>query len=150
MAINSRIPKCIRSLSFNLTRLSTIFWCHIWSTSPKIFAQHLLTLSTSKKRIAQSYCDQNPTLIFQIFLIDFPNFDELKILKIQLTLSAIKCRASRAFFFFALTLYKTFARQTFASLRLFTCLVYVSTYCLPIALCVKTSRFDYSIWATPK
>ena len=32
-----------------------------------------------------------------------------------------------------LTLYKTFAWQTFASLRLFTCLVYVSTYCVPIA-----------------
>ena len=32
-----------------------------------------------------------------------------------------------------LTFYKTFAWQTFASLRLFTCLVYVSTYCVPIA-----------------
>ena len=32
-----------------------------------------------------------------------------------------------------LTLYKTFAWQTFTSLRLFTCLVYVSTYCVPIA-----------------
>ena len=32
-----------------------------------------------------------------------------------------------------LTLYKTFAWQTFASLRLFTCLVYVTTYCVPIA-----------------
>ena len=32
-----------------------------------------------------------------------------------------------------LTLYKTFAWQTFASLHLFTCLVYVSTYCVPIA-----------------
>ena len=32
-----------------------------------------------------------------------------------------------------LTLYKTFAWQTFASLGLFTCLVYVSTYCVPIA-----------------
>ena len=32
-----------------------------------------------------------------------------------------------------LTLYKTFAWQTFASLRLFTCFVYVSTYCVPIA-----------------
>ena len=31
-----------------------------------------------------------------------------------------------------LTVYKTFAWQTFASLRLFTCLVYVSTYCVPI------------------
>ena len=32
-----------------------------------------------------------------------------------------------------LTLYKTFAWQTFASLRLFTCLVYFRTYCVPIA-----------------
>ena len=32
-----------------------------------------------------------------------------------------------------LTLYKTFAGQTFAPLRLFTCLVYVSTYYVPIA-----------------
>ena len=32
-----------------------------------------------------------------------------------------------------LTVYKTFAWQTFALLRLFTCLVYVSTYCVPIA-----------------
>ena len=32
-----------------------------------------------------------------------------------------------------LTLYKTFAWHTFASLRLFTCLVYVSTYYVPIA-----------------
>ena len=32
-----------------------------------------------------------------------------------------------------LTLYKTFEWQTFASLCLFTCLVYVSTYCVPIA-----------------
>ena len=32
-----------------------------------------------------------------------------------------------------LTLYKTFAWQTFASLRLFTCLVYVSTYCVLVA-----------------
>ena len=32
-----------------------------------------------------------------------------------------------------LTLYKTFACQTFASLRLFTCLVYISTYYVPIA-----------------
>ena len=32
-----------------------------------------------------------------------------------------------------LTLYKTFTWHTFASLRLFTRLVYVSTYCVPIA-----------------
>ena len=32
-----------------------------------------------------------------------------------------------------LTLYKTFAWQTLASLRLFTCLAYVNTYCVPNA-----------------
>ena len=32
-----------------------------------------------------------------------------------------------------LTLYKTFVWQKFASLCLFTCLVYVCTYCVPIA-----------------
>ena len=40
-----------------------------------------------------------------------------------------------------LTLYKTFAWQTFASLRLFTCLVYVSTYCVPIALLRQNKPF---------
>ena len=49
-----------------------------------------------------------------------------------------------------LTLYKTFAWQTFASLRLFTCLVYVSTYCVPIAHLRQNKPFHYSIWATPK
>ena len=28
--------------------------------------------------------------------------------------------------------------------------VYVSAYCVPIALLVKTSRFHYCIWVTPK
>ena len=40
-----------------------------------------------------------------------------------------------------LTLYKTFAWQTFASLRLFTCLVYVSTYYVPIALLRQNKLF---------
>ena len=42
-----------------------------------------------------------------------------------------------------LTLYRTFAWQTFASLLLFTCLVYISTYCMPIATLRqnKPSRF---------
>ena len=35
----------------------------------------------------------------------------------------------------------TFAWQTFASLRLFTCLVYVSTYCVPIALLRQNKPF---------
>ena len=55
-----------------------------------------------KVRCLWSYCDQNPTLIFQIFLIDFipgpqtSKFDEAKILKMQVNFwdrkSAIKCR----------------------------------------------------------
>ena len=51
--------------------------------------------------------------------------------------------ASRAFFPTCLfnTLYKTFAWQTFASLRLFTCPVYVSTYCVPIARFVSNTLF---------
>ena len=36
------------------------------------------------------------------------------------------------------------------SLVLFTWLVYVRTYCVPIATLNKTSELDYSIWATPK
>ena len=40
-----------------------------------------------------------------------------------------------------LTLYKTFAWQTFASLRLFTCLVYVSSYCVPISLLRQNKPF---------
>ena len=39
------------------------------------------------------------------------------------------------------TLYKTFAWQTFASLRLFTFLVYVNTYCVPIALLHQNKPF---------
>ena len=67
-----------------------------------------------------------------------PNFDEAKILKIQIKSEIAKVRLSavckQSFLsHMPLTLYKTFAWQTFASLRLFTCLVYVSTYCVPIA-----------------
>ena len=86
------------------------------------------------------YCNQNPTLIFQIFLIDFiPGiFYEAKILKIHINFwdrkSAIKYRVLAELSFpHASYLYKRFAWQRFASLRLFTCLVYFSTYCVPIA-----------------
>ena len=41
------------------------------------------------------------------------------------------------------------APQTFPSLGLFTSLVYVCTYCLPMLLWIKTSELDYSIWVTP-
>ena len=37
------------------------------------------------------------------------------------------------------------ARQSFASIGLFTWLVYVRTYCVPIATLNKTSELDYSI-----
>ena len=40
-----------------------------------------------------------------------------------------------------LTLYKTFALQIFASLRFFTSLVYVSTYCVPIAYLRQNKPF---------
>ena len=90
-------PKCICSLSFNLTRVQVLkFLCK--------FPLYALDISQQN----QSYCNQNPTLILQIFWyiasLDFrlPNYDEVKILKIQITFwdrkSAIKCRASRAFF----------------------------------------------------
>ena len=61
-----------------------------------------------------------------------PNFDEAKILKIQINFwdrkSAIKCRVLAELFF-----PHAINAMTFASLRLFTCLVYVSTYCVAIA-----------------
>ena len=43
-----------------------------------------------------------------------------------------------------LTLYKKFAWQTFALLGLFTCLVYVSPYCVPIAT-LRASKHTISI-----
>ena len=60
-----------------------------------------------KVRCLWSYCEQNPTLIFQISSLDFrlPNFDEAKILKFQINFwdrkSAIKCRATGAYCTFA-------------------------------------------------
>ena len=44
----------------------------------------------------------------------------------------------------------TFTWHTFASLRLFTCLFTVARIACLLHICVKTSRFHYSIWATPK
>ena len=38
------------------------------------------------------------------------------------------------------TLYESFASQTFASLGLFTWLVYIRTYCLPIATLIQNNR----------
>ena len=37
-----------------------------------------------------------------------------------------------------------------ASLRLFNCLLTLARIACLLHFCVKTSRFDYSIWATPK
>ena len=39
----------------------------------------------------------------------------------------------------------TFAWQTFASLRLFTCLFTLARIACLMHFCVKTSRFDYSV-----
>ena len=58
--------------------------------------------------------------------------------RLRLTFEIVRVRQSamcqQSFLYhMPLTLYKTFAWQTFASLHLFTCLVYFSTYCVPIA-----------------
>ena len=44
----------------------------------------------------------------------------------------------------------TFAWQTFTSLRFLTCLFMLARFACLLHFCVKTSRFHYSIWATPK
>ena len=95
-----------------------------------------------KVRCLWSYCDQNPTLnIFDRFhpwTSDFQISMRQKYWRFRLTFEIVKVLLSavckQSFLsHMPLTLYKTFAWQTFASLRLFTCLVYVSTYCVPIA-----------------
>ena len=79
--------------------------------------------------------------IFYIFHPWTSNFQismRQKYWRFRLTFEIVKVRLSavckQSFLsHMPLTLYKTFEWQTFASLRLFTCLVYVSTYCVPIA-----------------
>ena len=55
LKLYSPIPICICSLSFNLTLLQVT----------------KLLGNISLRSRSKSYCDQNPTLIFQMFLIDF-------------------------------------------------------------------------------
>ena len=79
-----------------LQRVQKVIVCDLWSVDFDPFCEFLCF----KVRCLWSYCDQNPTLIFQIFQIDFipglPIFREAKILKIQINFwdrkSAIKCR----------------------------------------------------------
>ena len=61
LKLYSPIPICICSLSFNLTLLKSQ---NFWAASP-------YALDISEQNRSKSYCDQNPTLIFQMFLIDF-------------------------------------------------------------------------------
>ena len=75
---------------------------------------------------------------FHPWTSDFQISMRQKYWRFRLTLEIVKVRLSavcKQSFLSDMprTLYKTFAWQTFASLRLFTCLVYVSTYCVPIA-----------------
>ena len=98
-----------------------------------------------------------PNIFYRISSLDFilPNFDEVEILKIQINFwdrkSAIKYRASRAFFPTCL-LPCTRRSHGRHSPRL-ACLLALFTLARIACLlhsCVKTSRFHYSIWATPK
>ena len=85
------------------------------------------------------------------------NFDEAKILKIQIDFwdrkSAIKCRVLAEISFphasYLLVLRRSLGRHSHG----FACLLVLFTLariaCL-FHICVKTSRFHYSIWATPK
>ena len=114
-----------------------------------------------KVRCLGSYYDENPTFIFQIFLIDFipglqtSKFRWGKILKTQINFwhrkSAIKCCASRAFF--PTCLLPCTRRSHGRHSPRFVCLLALFTLariaCL-LHICVKTSRLHYSIWATPK
>ena len=75
---------------------------------------------------------------FHPWTSDFQISMRQKYWRFRLTFEIVKVRLSavckQSFLsHMPLTLYKTFAWQTFALLRLFTCLVYVSTYCVPIA-----------------
>ena len=141
-----------------LQRVQKVIVCDLWLVDFDPFCEFLCL----KVRCLWSYCDQilNPALIFQIFLIDFipglqTNFDEVKILKIQINFwdrkSAIKCRASRAFFPTCLLpcARRLHGRHSprFASLLALLTLARIA--CL-LHICVKTNRSHYSIWATPK
>ena len=75
---------------------------------------------------------------FHPWTSDFQISMRQKYWRFRLTFEIVKVRLSavckQSFLsHMPLTLYKTFVWQTFASLLLFTCLVYVSTYCVPSA-----------------
>ena len=75
---------------------------------------------------------------FHPWTSDFQISMRQKYWRFRLTFEIVKVRLSAVWkqsflSHMPLTLYMTFAWQTFASLGLFTCLVYVSTYCVPIA-----------------
>ena len=75
---------------------------------------------------------------FHPWTSDFQISMRQKYWRFRLTLEIVKVRLSalckQSFLsHMPLTLYKTFTWQTFASLHLFSSLVYVSTYCVPIA-----------------
>ena len=141
------------------------------STGPKVYCLWLVDfdpfceLLCFKVRCLWSFCDQNPTLIFQIFLIDViptsdfqidkVKMDEVKILKIQINFwdrkTAIKCRASRAFF--PICLLPCTRRSHARHSPRFACLLALlrlSRNACVLHICVNTSPFHYSIWATPK
>ena len=141
-----------------LQRVQKVVVCDLWLVDFDPFCEFLCF----KVRCLWSYCDQNPTLIFQIFLKDFipglhtSKFDEAKILKIQINFwdrkSAIKCRVLAELFFPTCLLpctRRSHGRHSprFACLRALFTLARIA--CL-LHIWVKTSRFNYSIWATPK
>ena len=88
-----------------------------------------------RRKSLEVLCDQNPTLIF----------------KIRDRKSAIKCRASKDFF--PTCLLPCTRRSHGRYSPHFACLLALFTLariaCL-LQLCVKTSLFDCSIWATPE
>ena len=124
-SVYSPIPKNICSLSFNLTRLQVTKFLR----NVSLRSRHL------RRKSLEVLCDQNPTLI----------------LKIRDRKSAIKCRASRDFF--PTCLLPSTRHSHGRHSPHFACLLALFTLALIaclLQLCVKTSYFDYSIWATPK
>ena len=136
-----------------LQRVQKVVVCDLWLVDFDPFYEFLCF----KVRCLWSYCDQNPTLIFKIFVIDFipglqtSKFDEANILKIQINFwdrnSAIKCRVSEELSFpHAIHAMPWHWPRFVFLLALFTL---ARIACL-LHICVKTSRFHHSIWAMPK
>ena len=119
--------KCLHNISIRFRHLRTkslkvLFWAKPDVNFPNIFDRFHPWTSDFQISMRQKYWR------FRL------NFEIVKV-----RLSAV-CKQS-FLSHMPLTLYKTFAWQTFASLRLFTCLVYVSTYCVPIALLRQNKPF---------